>query len=129
MHLLVRGLSKVKASSNELNKPRKPCNQIFLKRLSCLRGQLVRLRFEYWCRTKEFQSRVSLRRVMSSTQARYLGVISKDEYLKLTDLHKYRNAIAHGFSHDDLGIEMVLELIETARRLTNEQSTEEYAQT
>ena len=62
-------------------------------------------------------------------QARYLGVISGDEYLKLTDLHKYRNAIAHGFSHDDLGIEMVLELIETARRLTNEQSTEEYAQT
>jgi uncharacterized protein YutE (UPF0331/DUF86 family) len=62
-------------------------------------------------------------------QARYLGVISGDEYLKLTDLHKYRNAIAHGFSHDDLGIEMVSELIETARRLTNEQSTEEYAQT
>ena len=45
------------------------------------------------------------------------------------DLHKYRNAIAHGFSHDDLDIEMVLELIETARRLTNEQNTEEYAQT
>ena len=40
-----------------------------------------------------------------------------------------KTAQAHGFSHDDLDIEMVLELIETARRLTNEQNTEEYAQT
>ena len=59
-------------------------------------------------------------------QARYLGIISKDDYLNLTDLQKYRNAIVHGFTHDDLSGEMVSELIQTARRMIAERDAEEY---
>ena len=60
-------------------------------------------------------------------QARYLGIISKDDYLNLTHLQKYRNAIVHGFTHDDLNPDMVAELIQTARRMTAERDAEEYA--
>ena len=57
-------------------------------------------------------------------QARYLGLISKDDYLNLTGLQKYRNAIVHGFTHDDLSVEMVSELIQTACRMIAERDTE-----
>ena len=57
-------------------------------------------------------------------QARYLGVISKDDYLNLTDLQKYRNAIVHGFTHDDLNVEMVSELIQTTHRMIAERDAE-----
>ena len=59
-------------------------------------------------------------------QARYLGIISRDDYLNLTDLQKYRNAIVHGFTHDDLSVGMVSELIQTARRMIAERDAEEY---
>ncbi len=59
-------------------------------------------------------------------QARYLGLVSKDDYLNLTDLQKYRNAIVHGFTHDDLSVEMISELIQTARRMIAERDAEEY---
>lgn len=55
-------------------------------------------------------------------QARYLGLLSADDYLRLRDLQGYRNAIAHGFSHDDIGNDQVVKLLETARNLTNEGS-------
>ena len=51
-------------------------------------------------------------------QARYLGVISKDDYLNLTHLQKYRNAIIHGFTHHDLTPQTVATLTATARALT-----------
>ena len=57
-------------------------------------------------------------------QARYLGIISRDEYLNLIDMQKYRNAIAHGFTHDDLSIEMIRELVETARKMLDEQDAQ-----
>ncbi len=53
-------------------------------------------------------------------QARYLGVIAKDDYLNLTEFQKYRNAIAHGFTHPDLDERTVADLIATARKLTTE---------
>ena len=61
-------------------------------------------------------------------QARYLGVIAKDDYLNLTEFQKYRNAIAHGFTHDTLSRETITELIKTTRRIVAERSIEEYAQ-
>ncbi len=48
-------------------------------------------------------------------QAVFLGVISRDEYSGLSDLQKYRNAIVHGYSYDDLGEQSVTGLIETVR--------------
>ena len=62
-------------------------------------------------------------------QARYLGIISKDDYLNLTEFQKYRNAIAHGFTHPDLNQSAIAKLISTARRIAAERSIEEYAQT
>ena len=40
-------------------------------------------------------------------QAVFLGIISREEYRHLTRARKYRNAIVHGFSHDDFGDELV----------------------
>lgn len=53
-------------------------------------------------------------------QARYLGLLSSEDYLRLRDMQGYRNAIAHGFSHDEIGKKQVVELLETARNLTSE---------
>ena len=50
-------------------------------------------------------------------QAIFLGVISRDEYHRLNDLRKYRNAIVHGFSADGLSDELVTDLISTTRRM------------
>ena len=50
-------------------------------------------------------------------QATFLGVVSRDEYRHLTDVQKYRNAIVHGFSHDDFSDELVTDLIETVQRM------------
>ena len=61
-------------------------------------------------------------------QARYLGIIAKDDYLNLTEFQKYRNAIAHGFTYDTLSRETIIELIKTTRRIAAERSIEEYAQ-
>lgn len=51
-------------------------------------------------------------------QATSLGVISRDEYRRLSRLQRYRNVIVHGYSHDDLREEAVRELIEIVRGLT-----------
>ena len=61
-------------------------------------------------------------------QARYLGIISKDDYLNLTHLQKYRNAITHGFTHPDLDERAVADLISTARKLANELDAPQRAQ-
>jgi len=53
-------------------------------------------------------------------QARYLGLLSSEDYLKLRDMQGYRNAIAHGFSHDAIGKEEVLGLLDTARNVMSE---------
>ena len=50
-------------------------------------------------------------------QAIYNGVISRDEYNNLTEMLKYRNAIAHGFSPSDFSVELATEFIETAQRI------------
>ena len=56
-------------------------------------------------------------------QARYLGLLSKDDYLKLQDMQGYRNAIVHGFSHDEeIGKEQVVGLLEIARNLISDVS-------
>ena len=60
-------------------------------------------------------------------QALNRRVISWDEYLNLADLRKHGNAIAHGFTHDTLSVEMIAELIASARNLTNELIARQYA--
>ena len=45
------------------------------------------------------------------------GIISREEYDYLTDMMKYRNAIAHGFDVNGFSDEKVTELIEAALRL------------
>ena len=64
---------------------------------------------------------VTIRRV---TKAGYVldtavfhGVISRDDYRYLTDMMKYRNAIAHGFGVNDFSDEKVTELLGFVRRL------------
>jgi uncharacterized protein YutE (UPF0331/DUF86 family) len=47
------------------------------------------------------------------------GVISRDDYRNLTDMLRYRNAIVHGFALDDFSDELITDLIETVRRMTN----------
>ncbi len=50
-------------------------------------------------------------------QATYLGLIDREDYFRLSDVLEYRNAIAHGFSHEGFGDELVTELLETTRSL------------
>lgn len=50
-------------------------------------------------------------------QAVFLGIISREEYRHLTRARKYRNAIVHGFSHDDFGDELVRDLIGAVLRM------------
>ena len=50
-------------------------------------------------------------------QAIFSGVISRDEYNHLTEMLKYRNAIANGFSPGDFSIELATEFIETAQHI------------
>ena len=45
------------------------------------------------------------------------GVISRDEYHNLIKLQKHRNAIAHGFSHENFNVEMVTDLIDSVRQM------------
>ena len=45
------------------------------------------------------------------------GVISRDDYRYLTDMMKYRNAIAHGFDANDFSDDKVTELLDYVRRL------------
>ena len=47
-----------------------------------------------------------------------LTTLSRDEYDNLTQMQKYRNAIVHGFSTEDLTHDLVIDLIETIQRLT-----------
>ena len=53
-------------------------------------------------------------------QALNRRVISWDECINLADLRKRVDAIAHGFTHDDLTPETITHLIQTARHLTNQ---------
>ena len=53
-------------------------------------------------------------------QARYLGLLSRDDYLNMRDMQGYRNAIVHGFSHDEIGEQQVAGLLETARNLMSD---------
>ena len=50
-------------------------------------------------------------------QAVFQGLISRNDYDKLTDMRKYRNAIVHGFSVDGFSDKMVRQLIKTVRRM------------
>ena len=50
-------------------------------------------------------------------QAVFLGIISREEHRRLARARKYRNAIVHGFSHDDFGDELVRDLIGAVRRM------------
>ena len=51
-------------------------------------------------------------------QAVSQGVISRDEYNKLTGMMRYRNAIVHGFSLNDFSDDLVKDLIKNVRRMT-----------
>ena len=48
-------------------------------------------------------------------RAVYLGIVSREEYRRLVEARRYRNAIVHGFSHGDFGDGMVTGLIGTVR--------------
>ena len=50
-------------------------------------------------------------------QAIFRGLISREEHNTLTEMRKYRNAIVHGYITDDFSGELVIELIETIRRI------------
>ena len=50
-------------------------------------------------------------------EAVFHGVISREEYKTLKEMLKYRNAIVHGFRLSDFRAELVVELIEAARRI------------
>ena len=50
-------------------------------------------------------------------QAVFIGAISREDYRRLDRARKYRNAIVHGFSYEDLSDELVSDLIETVRRM------------
>ena len=50
-------------------------------------------------------------------QAVFRGVISREEYDNLAGMLRYRNAIVHGFSADDLSDDLVAELIATIRSI------------
>ena len=56
------------------------------------------------------------------SQALNRRTISWDECLNLADLRKRADAIAHGFTHDNLAADMIAELIETALKLANERA-------
>ena len=64
---------------------------------------------------------VSDRRITSPLfvldQAVFRGVISREEYDSLAGMLRYRNAIVHGFSADDLSDDLVAELIGTIRSI------------
>ncbi len=50
-------------------------------------------------------------------RAAFLGLISREEYLRLIRVKQYRNAIVHGFSHDAFSEELVRELVSSVRRM------------
>jgi hypothetical protein len=50
-------------------------------------------------------------------QAVSQGVISRDEYNKLTGMMRYRNAIVHGFSLNNLSDKLVKDLVKSVRRM------------
>ena len=50
-------------------------------------------------------------------QAVSLGVIPREEYDNLTQMQKYRNAIVHGFSTEDLTHDLVNDLIDIIQRM------------
>ena len=56
------------------------------------------------------------------SQARHLGILSSEQYRQLEDLQKYRNAIVHGFGHEQLDIDTVMSLVDTTRALMEEGS-------
>ncbi len=51
-------------------------------------------------------------------QAVSQGLVSRDEYNKLTGMMRYRNAIVHGFSLNNLSDDLVKDLIKSVRRMT-----------
>lgn len=51
-------------------------------------------------------------------QATFLGILSREEYRRLTHVQKYRNAIAHGYSHSGVGEELITDLVENVRQMT-----------
>ncbi|MCY4521289.1 MAG: hypothetical protein OXC13_10995 [Caldilineaceae bacterium] len=53
-------------------------------------------------------------------QATYLGILSREEYRHLTRMQKYRNAVAHGYSHDDVSEGLISDLVESVRRIATE---------
>lgn len=57
-------------------------------------------------------------------QATFHGLISRDEYDELNRKLKYRNVIVHGFDTDGFDDELVVDLIDIARRIaTTEESS------
>ena len=53
-------------------------------------------------------------------QATYLGILSRKEYRHLTQVQKYRNAVAHGYSHDDVSKGLISDLVESVRQMATE---------
>ena len=53
-------------------------------------------------------------------QATYLGILSREEYRHLTQVQKYRNAVAHGYSHDDVSKGLISDLVESVRQMATE---------
>ena len=50
-------------------------------------------------------------------QAVFLGFITHEEYRRLVKVKQYRNAIAHAFTHDAFGVELVRDAVEIVRRM------------
>lgn len=50
-------------------------------------------------------------------QATFLGIISRDDYHRLREVQKYRNAVVHGFSHDGFADDLITSLTKTVRRM------------
>ena len=50
-------------------------------------------------------------------QAVFLGFVSHEEYRRLAKAKQYRNAIVHGFSHDEFSDELVRDVIGSVRRM------------
>lgn len=55
-------------------------------------------------------------------QAVFLGVISRDAYQQLTEIRRYRDALAHGLDVPDLDEKTVPHLIDLARQIESENS-------
>ena len=75
---------------------------------------------------------VSVKRITTSEYVLKLainhGAISRDDYKHLAGMMEYSNAIAHGFSVDELGADLVIDLIRTTRHFLGSDSSKSQSQ-